>query len=56
MDSLVEMARWKEPDHAHDYRVLLGRIAGIDEARIEQLIETGKIDEIIAAAERQTLK
>jgi hypothetical protein len=51
MDSLVEMARWKEPDHAHDYRVLLGRIAGIDEARIEQLIETGKIDEIIAAAE-----
>jgi hypothetical protein len=51
MDSLVEMARWKEPSHAHAYRVLLGRIAGIEEKRITQTIDAGNIEEMIAAAE-----
>jgi hypothetical protein len=32
------------------YRVLLGRIAGMDEARIDQLIDSEKIGEIITAA------
>ena len=31
------------------YRVLLGRIAGLDEARIMDLIASGKVDEIITA-------
>jgi uncharacterized membrane protein len=56
MDSLVEMARWKEPGHARAYRALLGRIAGIEEPRIDQLIDTGKIEEIIAAAKTHALK
>jgi hypothetical protein len=47
--SLVEMAKWQDPGHAYPYRVLLGRIAGLEETRIQQLIETGRVDEIIAA-------
>lgn len=47
--SLIEMARWENPGHAYAYRVLLGRIAGLEEARIQQLIDNGKVDEIIAA-------
>jgi uncharacterized membrane protein len=56
MESLVEMARWKEPGHAYAYRVLLGRIAGMEETRINQMIDSGKIDEIVSAAENETLK
>lgn len=39
--SLVEMARWKDPDHAWDARMILGRIAGIEEKRLQQLAATG---------------
>jgi len=34
LPSLIEMARWGNPGHAYSYRVLLGRIAGLDETRI----------------------
>jgi hypothetical protein len=50
LPSLIEMARWHNSGHANAYRKLLGRIAGFDEARIEQLIASGRVDEIIAAA------
>ena len=52
LDSLVEMARWQELSHAGPYRLLLGRIAGIDESRLEQLVADGKVDEILAAVKR----
>ena len=42
------MARWENPGHAYAYRVLLGRIAGLDENQTQQLIEKGRV-EIIAA-------
>lgn len=48
--SLIEMARWQNLGHASAYRMLLGRIAGFDEARIQQLIGSGRVDEMVAAA------
>ena len=36
-DSLVEMARWQDASHAIVYRVILGRIAGIEEPRLVEL-------------------
>ncbi len=50
LPSLVEMARWSDPGHAWEYRVLLGRIAGFGEDQIEQLIANGDVQKIIAAA------
>jgi hypothetical protein len=32
LPSLIEMARWHDSSHAQAYRVLLDRIAGLDEA------------------------
>jgi hypothetical protein len=42
LQSLIEMARWRNACHAYAYSTILGRIAGFDEARIEQLIQSGK--------------
>lgn len=54
LPSLIEMARWQHSGHAEPYRVLLGRIAGIDEARIQQLIGSGRTNQIVAAAENES--
>jgi len=48
LPSLVEMAKW-DPGHAESSRILLGRIAGLEEARIHQLIDSGRVNEILAA-------
>jgi uncharacterized membrane protein len=50
LPSLIEMAKWHDSEHAYAYRVLLGRIAGLEEARIRELIRSGNLDEIIAGA------
>ena len=47
--SLVEMARWSNPGHAYNARILLARIAGIDEARAQKLAFADNADEIINA-------
>jgi len=47
--SLIEMARWRSRGHADFARTLLGRIAGIEETRLQQLVETGRVDQIIKA-------
>lgn len=44
--SLIEMARWRGP-HSYDARILLARIAGIEEERAKQLANAGNIDEIM---------
>jgi hypothetical protein len=49
LDSLIEMARWRDPNHASDARMILGRIAGIEENRLQELAASGKVDEIISA-------
>lgn len=50
--SLIEMARWQSTGHAYDARILLGRIAGIEEKRLEQLAKENGVDEIISALPR----
>ena len=37
MDSLMEMAKWRDTGHAYTARILLGRIAGIPEERLRHL-------------------
>ncbi len=49
LQSLIEMARWEDPGHASAYRVLLGRIAGLNETEIQQLVASNEVEEIIAA-------
>jgi hypothetical protein len=50
---LIEMARWHNVGHASVYRVLLGRIAGIEEAHLQELADKNdQVEEIISAAQR----
>ena len=54
LESLVEMARWRSPGHAHPARMLLGRIAGIEERRLIELAsDNAQVDVIIEAARRK---
>jgi hypothetical protein len=48
LPSLIEMARWREGRLS---QTILGRIAGIDEARIDQLTKDGKGEDLITAVE-----
>lgn len=48
---LMEMARWHEAGHADPARMLLGRMAGIEEKRLEELVRVGNVDAIIAAVQ-----
>jgi hypothetical protein len=49
LDSLIEMARWRSYGHAYPSRILLGRIAGIEETRLQSLVDTGQVEQIIKA-------
>ena len=51
MDALVEMARWQFSGHASSARRLLGRIAGIEESRLDNMIDK-QPEAIIAAAQK----
>jgi hypothetical protein len=53
LDSLIEMASWRSSGHAEAARSILGRVAGIDEDRIRQLIRLGQIEVIIDSALRK---
>ncbi len=37
LDSLAEMARWRNPGHATPAKRILGRIAGFDESKLEKM-------------------
>jgi hypothetical protein len=43
------MARWRDPNHATDAQMILGRIAGIEEGRLAEMVASGHVDEIINA-------
>jgi len=47
--SLIEMAHWRSTGHAYTPRILLGRIAGIEEERLKKLASADNADEIINA-------
>jgi hypothetical protein len=49
LDALIEMARWRSDGHAEAARLLLGRIAGIEEDRLNKLIDAGQVDAILDA-------
>jgi hypothetical protein len=45
VERLIEMARWRS--HGEAARYILGRVAGIDERRLEGLVMSGKVEVII---------
>jgi hypothetical protein len=49
LDSLIEMARWRSRGHAGTARILLGRIAGIEETRLQKLVDAGEVEQILKA-------
>jgi hypothetical protein len=49
LDSLIEMARWRVKGHAFAARMMLARIAGIDDRRLVELVNSGQVDAIIQA-------
>jgi len=49
LDSLIEMAVWRSPTHADSSLVILGRISGIEEERLQRLIGTRQIQVILEA-------
>lgn len=51
-DSLLEMARWRSPGHAEAALTILGRIAGIGEESLDELIKAGQADTIISRVNR----
>jgi hypothetical protein len=50
LDSLIEMASWRRPGHAGFSRIILGRVAGLPEDRVQKLNGNGPVDEILQAA------
>jgi len=50
--SIVEMARWRNPGHADSARLILGRVAGIDENLLQQLVAAHDLKRIIGALEQ----
>ena len=49
---LIEMAKWHDSGHAGLYRIILGRIGGIEEARLKGMAQKNdQVDAIIAAAQ-----
>jgi hypothetical protein len=45
LERLIEMARWRS--HGEAARYIVGRVAGIDESRLEGLVRGGKVEAII---------
>jgi hypothetical protein len=46
--ALLEMASWKDAGHAYSSRMILGRIAGIPEDRLQKVVWNGTVDELVA--------
>jgi hypothetical protein len=49
LSSLIEMARWSFSGHANNARIVLGRIAGIDEKTLIAMVERKEVEPIINA-------
>ena len=56
LTSLVEMARWSNPGHADSARVMLGRIAAIDDRTLGGMLERKDDEAIINAVTTQKIK
>lgn len=54
LDSLVEMTRWRAQGHSYAARMMLGRVAGIEESQLSKLVDDNtQADVIIDAARRK---
>jgi hypothetical protein len=53
LEALIEMAHWRSGGHAAGARTILGRIAGIEERRLNQMIAAGEIEQIIDAVKKK---
>jgi hypothetical protein len=51
LSSLIEMARWRDPAHADDARMILGRVARLPENELVKLVAGGEVEQIVAAAQ-----
>jgi hypothetical protein len=51
LPALIEMARWRSSGHAYAARLLLGRVAGLHEDKLQELIAAKGVDEIINAVQ-----
>jgi hypothetical protein len=49
LDSLVEMASWRRPSHVYFARIVLGRVGGLPEDRLQKLAWSGPVDTIVEA-------
>lgn len=47
LPSLIEIARWRDTSHAVAARIILGRMAGIDETRLQKLAQADEVDTIV---------
>jgi len=56
LPALIEMAQWQDMSHAEDSRVLLGRIAGIEEPRLDELAKHNDQTDVILAAVQASAK
>jgi hypothetical protein len=56
LTSLIEMARWSYSGHADSARLMLGRIAGIDEKTLTAIVERHEVEPIINALPIQQSK
>jgi hypothetical protein len=53
LGSLIEMAKWHEVGHAVSFRIILGRIGGIDEKLLNQKVwKNDQVDDLITAAHK----
>ena len=50
LQSLIEGANWTDPSHAYAFQEILGRVGGIPEAKLQEMIRDGQTAEIVAAA------
>ncbi len=49
LDPLEEMARWRSRGHAYSARMIVGRIARIEESRLSELAQSDQVDTIVKA-------
>lgn len=52
LPALIEMARWRNTGHAFEARMILGRVAGIEETQLQKLASEGRVEEIVRRLRR----
>jgi hypothetical protein len=56
LDALIEMSLWRRPGHAYSARMILGRIAGLPEKRLQEIAWNGSAEDIVGAVSVQSVR